>query len=399
MAKDFYTKDEAADVLGMGPADVDRLVSEGRLRAEEQNGETVFRIEDVERIVANEGSSIVDLDLDADKTGEAAPADLSLSDPTSDIDLLGLDGSGIDLDIGPSPVVELTESAPPAKKPATPAKAPPKPAPPAAKGAAPVEEPSDIALADSSGIDLAALDEAARDTGLSASDVIALDEAIDEPRKSKGDTAIGNLGIQVFDDADLQIESDPMAKTHITAPADQEMALESIGSGSGLLDLTRESDDTSLGAELLDVISPSEASETETQAETIESDTGTLEAEAVETGTESYYDSSSVQTAEEVDAEPAMAMAGAESLVADPSAPAFTGVAFVATLTLLVTALAAISQVQGIWPDLLSVVDAGMNLYIFAGGLLGLVGIAWLIGWMVGRSGAKKTAAIKRAET
>src|SRR5205085_11207552 len=32
--------------------------------------------------------------------------------------------------------------------------------------------------------------------------------------------------------------------------------LEGVGSGSGLLDLTRESDDTSLGAELLDEIAP-----------------------------------------------------------------------------------------------------------------------------------------------
>ena len=49
-----------------------------------------------------------------------------------------------------------------------------------------------------------------------------------------------------------------MAQTQVTQPAvDQEqLALESVGSGSGLLDLTRESDDTSLGAELLDEIYP-----------------------------------------------------------------------------------------------------------------------------------------------
>ena len=36
----------------------------------------------------------------------------------------------------------------------------------------------------------------------------------------------------------------------------KKLSLESVGSGSGLLDLTRESDDTSLGAELLDEIYP-----------------------------------------------------------------------------------------------------------------------------------------------
>lgn len=35
---------------------------------------------------------------------------------------------------------------------------------------------------------------------------------------------------------------------------DDELSLESVGSGSGLLDLTRESDDTSLGAELLEEV-------------------------------------------------------------------------------------------------------------------------------------------------
>jgi hypothetical protein len=48
-----------------------------------------------------------------------------------------------------------------------------------------------------------------------------------------------------------------MAQTAISGGsfADQ-VSLEGVGSGSGLLDLTRESDDTSLGAELLDEIAP-----------------------------------------------------------------------------------------------------------------------------------------------
>ena len=45
-----------------------------------------------------------------------------------------------------------------------------------------------------------------------------------------------------------------MAKTEISATLDEQMSMEGVGSGSGLLDLTRESDDTSLGAEVLDHI-------------------------------------------------------------------------------------------------------------------------------------------------
>ena len=49
-------------------------------------------------------------------------------------------------------------------------------------------------------------------------------------------------------------EDDASAETRVADAVDEELSLESIGSGSGLLDLTRESDDTSLGAELLDEV-------------------------------------------------------------------------------------------------------------------------------------------------
>ncbi len=46
-----------------------------------------------------------------------------------------------------------------------------------------------------------------------------------------------------------------MAQTNISGGIRDQLALEGVGSGSGLLDLTRESDDTSLGA-VLDEITP-----------------------------------------------------------------------------------------------------------------------------------------------
>ena len=60
-------------------------------------------------------------------------------------------------------------------------------------------------------------------------------------------------GISVFDAEDLDAD-DPSAQTQISdEPNIDNVSLESFGSGSGLMDLTRESDDTSLGAEgLLD---------------------------------------------------------------------------------------------------------------------------------------------------
>jgi len=49
-------------------------------------------------------------------------------------------------------------------------------------------------------------------------------------------------------------EDDDSAETRVSEAIDEELSLESVGSGSGLLNLTRESDDTSLGAELLDEV-------------------------------------------------------------------------------------------------------------------------------------------------
>lgn len=61
-------------------------------------------------------------------------------------------------------------------------------------------------------------------------------------------------GISVFDVDDTE-EADPAAQTQMSDIGSGGLSIESLGSGSGLMDLTRESDDTSLGAEgLLDDI-------------------------------------------------------------------------------------------------------------------------------------------------
>ncbi len=65
-------------------------------------------------------------------------------------------------------------------------------------------------------------------------------------------------GVSVFDTDEVEA-ADPMAQTSMTntvEDSESDLMIESVGSGSGLLDLTRESDDTSLGAELLDEIYP-----------------------------------------------------------------------------------------------------------------------------------------------
>jgi hypothetical protein len=77
----------------------------------------------------------------------------------------------------------------------------------------------------------------------------------------------GGSGINVL--GDTASGADPMAQTAISGGGvTDQVNLEGVGSGSGLLDLTRESDDTSLGAELLDEIAPGGSSKRGTKVGT-----------------------------------------------------------------------------------------------------------------------------------
>ncbi|MEM1354164.1 MAG: helix-turn-helix domain-containing protein [Planctomycetota bacterium] len=102
-------------------------------------------------------------------------------------------------------------------------------------------------------------------SGMSDGPIPLADSGISDAIDIKADTAIPPkeenpneaTGVSVFDAGEVDMV-DPMAQTMVTSASidDEDLALESVGSGSGLLDLTRESDDTSLGAELLDEIYP-----------------------------------------------------------------------------------------------------------------------------------------------
>lgn len=88
---------------------------------------------------------------------------------------------------------------------------------------------------------------------------LALDDSSPSGRSGSGTGGIeldepkDRSGISIFDTESLE-EGDPSAVTRIsqTRGGMEPLTMESVGSGSGLLDLTREADDTSLGADLLE---------------------------------------------------------------------------------------------------------------------------------------------------
>lgn len=208
MAKMFYKLEEAKSVLGKNEEEIKQLTREGRLREFRDGPHLMYKVDQVEALKQELG------------LGGSAPApDMGPSDSGGPIGLMdsrGGSATGISLvdtdmgsGIGSSGAMQLKD---------------------------------DTALA--------------ADLGLSGS--VGGVPSPGRPGSSSGSLAgsrAGGSGINVL--GETASGADPSAQTAISGGsfADQ-VSLEGVGSGSGLLDLTRESDDTSLGAELLDEIAP-----------------------------------------------------------------------------------------------------------------------------------------------
>jgi len=209
MAKLFYTLEEAAEKLGIGEEQIKKMASNHQLQPFIDGEKLMFKRDQVDGMAASGGAGGLD------DTGEAAAisgGDIPLADSAAGgIDALG--GSGL----GSSGLL------------------------------------SALGSGLGSGAGAPDTDEG---TGL-------IDLAGDPAQPAGVQDASQGSGVSVFDAGEVEI-ADPSAQTMMSDPGGtmapdaegDELALESVGSGSGLLDLTREADDTSLGAELLDEIYP-----------------------------------------------------------------------------------------------------------------------------------------------
>lgn len=216
-------------------------------------------------------------------------------------------------------------------------------------------------------------------SGSGGTSIIGL-EPVDEEQEveeEKEDTVITASGIGVFDDDELEIDADPMAKTQITTgPVDDQVSLESSGSGSGLLDLTRESDDTSLGAELLDEIYPGED-----EAATAEAEPEAAAAEEEEAEEEEP---------ELVQAEVGEVLAPVVVATGDPAEGIFSGFLVGALILLGVSGAVVGGVLQGYLPDYARLLTD--NFWIFLPAAAGVVVLAVVAGWFVGRATAPRRA-------
>ncbi|MCZ6834874.1 MAG: hypothetical protein O7G85_03795 [Planctomycetota bacterium] len=209
-------------------------------------------------------------------------------------------------------------------------------------------------------------------SGVSGSGLDLADESVIGLADSREAT-----GISVFD-TDHSGEGDDIAGdtqvggTQVGVEAvEDELSLEAIGSGSGLLDLTRESDDTSLGAELLEeVYSGDTASDIAANA------SGLFEAAGADTADEAVPVEGGVA---------AMASMPMIAEVYDGSGSGLgVGMMIGSLIALVCVAIIIIVSIMGSTPMLTGLIAD--KLWIWVGGIFGATVVFGLIGLFIGKA-------------
>ena len=209
-------------------------------------------------------------------------------------------------------------------------------------------------------------------------------------------------GMSVFGPDEVE-PVDPLAQTAVTNPmadtAQEDLSLESVGSGSGLLDLTRESDDTSLGAELLDEIYPGGTNAGEGSLASGIGSSGVFEsAISMETGTGASAAGGLTDLGATGGAAPAMggaaggvgagvAIAQYDSGVDGAGSGLGAGLLLGTMISLVVALVVAVSAIMDVQSAITSwMTGSGMNYGIAVGGLLIGSFVFGGVGVMVGKA-------------
>lgn len=225
----------------------------------------------------------------------------------------------------------------------------------------------------------------------STGDMLSLEEvdadettAGQEGEKKKDDTVVTSVGISVFDEEeDVEGVADPLAQTVVSGASAGGLGIEGVGSGSGLLDLTRESDDTSLGAELLDEIYPEESGSA--AVEMGEATRAGLE-EAIggtPAGGDIFEASRIAESVPEPAAPPSAAVEAPVETGPDPLSNGLTGLLVVAVGVMGFAGLAVAGSVRGVSLPMIEFLYA--KLWMFGLGALVVGGLATGIGFWLGK--------------
>ena len=349
MAGTFYSIQEVMEKLGKSEEQIKELVKGGKLREFRDGAKLLYKTKEVDSMVTDQEAvsqidSEVELPLDKPEQVTLEPDDTDMSDAS-----LGLgDTSPQETEAEKTKVTEESEKT--------------------------------AALTD-----IAAL----IDTGADA----------DLGELTKADTSITSIGINVLSetDDDYALTDDTLGETNIAESTDElstlgdDLNLDTAGSGSGLLDLSLQADDTSLGAVLDDILPAADQALDEGQIGDAE-DEGESEGEV-----EKIFDQP-----EETEMPPAFEPAAAARYVApEPDVvDNACGIAmFLPLIALIYAAVVVVATFKGIVPAALTSIE-GIVWYI-AGGMavtaVAIIGIAALIAGK--KAAAKKKDVYQQAAT
>jgi hypothetical protein len=343
MAKMFYSLEEVQDKLGKNAEELKQQVADGGLREFRDGAKLMFKVDEVDGLAGGLPDDAVSL-----------PPDDSLAEGSS-IGLMPLGDTADSLSLSPEESV------------------------------APLSP--DASELSGSQFDMDPDASGTSELGISpmskSSDQISLDDSDTVNKDDKDGTVITSHGVNVLDDSDAEfddIEVDPMAQTQIAPDLADQVHLDSGSNGSGLLDLTREADDTSLGAELLEEIYPGDEDATLGPAVPDELD---IPDEATASLAEQEIDEPQVQYKQVAE-------------VMDPTSGVFGAMLVLPLLFLILMAFATAAGISGVRSNFLNTIGE-KSLYVLIGGivitlLIGGVGVV-LTGQTSGPAKAKKPKA------
>lgn len=307
MAKMFYTMEETRVALGRSEDEIRQFAREGRLREFRDGSRLMFKADQVEQLKAELSGSGDALNLVPD-----SEAPIGLADTKSGI----------------APAKDLGISS----------------------GLAGIS-PGKVAPTPGSGSGLSNL------PGSGAS-------ALSGSGLSSG---ARGTGITIFDVDDSQ-KADPSAQTVIAPGVKDKLNLESVGSGSGLLELTREPDDTSLGA-VFDEVAPKGPAAKGGPAEIAPAEEGAAEARAG-----------------------GLRVAGAPVYVEapDPLGTALGAASLVAAAVLCFGGFILAAVLLGYRPDILNNLQWEKDGKMYLGAAFGAAAVVAFVGYIVGKAGSKR---------
>jgi hypothetical protein len=370
MAGMFYSLEEAVEKLNMTKEQIKELVSGGKLREFRDGSNLLFKIDEVEALMSGK-------DVAASEGAPSAAMEAADKDEISLVPEATAPQTAVPEAAAPeTPVPEIPMPEIPMPEIATPeAAAPETPAPEIPTPQTPIPETPKPEIP-----------EVTEDTGTA-------DELTD------ADTVVAEEGINVLGETDSEYEvtDGTVGGTKgTTAEAsleeiEEDVNLDTFGSGSGLLDLSLQADDTSLGG-ILDEIYTSEGEE----------DQGTREDSALEVA----VDAEQMLPEEELAGpQPAPGVPAAVQGYIEPEpdtiSNAFGIVLFLPLLVIVYTAIVAVAGFNDVMPvirgKIQDVIWYVMIGFAVAAGLI--VGVAFMLTSRGGEAGKKpKTKKTKRAK-